>query len=266
MRRKPPTAVPPRSACGCSPQWFSSPGSSTQQQPAPSSSESWETAPCCGAVDVCRIRRRELHFALASALPGPSAASDQRARSAYEEGIEELSELYYRGYVPFLINPDYYWTYGSVAVSDLEDISRTATQIAAGDSQAQARYCAVLFDKAVAPLRDRSGQPLQGSDPSKLGTPAFTSERFDVYLLGHRDRCWLVTHLEFRHGAGSLWRPCPRVPRTDVGVHAHVTPGQWEPRDPHFTEEFVDHIDDFGSVVDVFVAHQLGVRGLFWMR
>ena len=96
---------------------------------------------------------------------------------------EELSELYYRGYVPFLINPDYYWTYGSVAVSDLEDISRTATQIAAGDSQAQARYCAVLFDKAVAPLRDRSGQPLQGSDPSKLGTPAFTSERFDVYLL-----------------------------------------------------------------------------------
>lgn len=95
----------------------------------------------------------------------------------------ELSELYYRGYVPFLINPDYYWTYGSVAVNDLEDISRAATQVVAGEPTAQDRYCAVLFDKSVAPLRDRSGQLLQGSDPSKLGAPAFTSDRFDVYLL-----------------------------------------------------------------------------------
>ena len=83
----------------------------------------------------------------------------------YEEGIEELSELYYRGYVPFLISPDYYWTYGSVAVSDRGHLTYRHPNCCWG-LWLQARYCAVLFDKAnLRRYETAVANRCKGSDP-----------------------------------------------------------------------------------------------------
>jgi hypothetical protein len=103
------------------------------------------------------------------------------------------ADFYYRGYVPYLIAPDYSWTYGAISRDALDKLDALAGGDPAPSDAALEPYCAVLFDKleAAGVMIDaemENGGPQPGSDPSRLGEPDFIGERFDVYLLGSQPR------------------------------------------------------------------------------
>ncbi len=92
---------------------------------------------------------------------------------------------HYRGYVPYLINPDIPWSYGSVSpeqLTRLRSIPSTLTRTSVG-ALSSTGYCAVLFDKAVAAADSAVGGALPGRNVDVLGSPEYESRRFNVYRL-----------------------------------------------------------------------------------
>lgn len=101
--------------------------------------------------------------------------------------LKDLTRFYYRSYLPYLIAPTYFWSYGSVNADDLARVDDLAAQVQREGSAALAAadvpYCAVLFDREAAMNLDRKRRPLPGSDVTRLGAPGFSNDRFDVFLL-----------------------------------------------------------------------------------
>lgn len=98
----------------------------------------------------------------------------------------EAEQLMYRGFVPYLINPSFSWSFGSWTPKGKTTLDRLP--VALDDTSraelGSAGFCAVLYDKLLAgtaPSRDV--QNLQGLKVEKFGPPSFTSPRYDVYLL-----------------------------------------------------------------------------------
>ena len=92
-------------------------------------------------------------------------------------------QYYYRGYVPYLIAPDFTWTYGAVAPSAIAQLDGIADSSMGRNDPSLRPFCAVMYDRqAGAELREE-GEPLPGSDVSTLGQADFSGERVDVFLL-----------------------------------------------------------------------------------
>ncbi|NQU37775.1 MAG: hypothetical protein HQ526_09320, partial [Actinobacteria bacterium] len=108
---------------------------------------------------------------------------------------KDLPRFYYRGYIPYLLAPDFGWTYGAVAPSAITVLDDIASSTLKPDDPALDPFCAVLFDKEAAAVLRQLGEPLPGSDVATLGEPLpgsnvetlgkpnFSNERFELYLL-----------------------------------------------------------------------------------
>lgn len=92
-------------------------------------------------------------------------------------------EFYYRGYVPYLMAPEYAWTYGAVSKGALTRLDEIGGGVTSRDAGVLEPFCAVLFDQGEATGLLVDGQLQPGSDVSGLGVPDFTGDRFEVYLL-----------------------------------------------------------------------------------
>ena len=93
---------------------------------------------------------------------------------------------YYRGVVPYLIAPNYYWSYGSWIPKARSTLNGLHTTLTAQDvnSLKAAGFCAVLFDKSLAAQLIAGGMASkEGMIPGALGSPDYPSNRFDAYLL-----------------------------------------------------------------------------------
>ncbi|MEI8082290.1 MAG: hypothetical protein WCI74_10650, partial [Actinomycetes bacterium] len=110
---------------------------------------------------------------------GPKG-STTKARQEYNE------QFYYRGYYPYLLATDYFWSIGSYysgAKTALNAVGTTLTP-AAADKLASAGFCAILYDKKLAA---RPGaKALEGSAIAGMPAPDFVSPRYDVFLLAKR--------------------------------------------------------------------------------
>jgi len=95
----------------------------------------------------------------------------------------ERPRFYYRGYIPFLLAPNYTWTYGAVSPQVIAEIEEIADSSLTPGDPALDPFCAVLFDKEAGEILRSEGEPLPGNDVGSLGTPDFANERFEVYLL-----------------------------------------------------------------------------------
>lgn len=95
-------------------------------------------------------------------------------------------EIYYRGYYPYLIAPDYFWSIGSYVRSQAETnaITRLGTTLTGAGlaSLKQAGFCAVLYDEKLAevPKAEKLAGVKRAED---LPAPALRSNRYDLYLL-----------------------------------------------------------------------------------
>ena len=101
------------------------------------------------------------------------------------DGSPESITYFYRGFVPYILNPQGKWSFGAAAGTDSDLLMRSLPPVAGAVEFAAlkaAGYCAVLYDKQYSNwVQTRSldwhAQSLSGVSPS------WTSERFDVYLL-----------------------------------------------------------------------------------
>ena len=99
---------------------------------------------------------------------------------------ENMSDYYYRGYVPYLMAPDFSWSFGDTSPDSFRGPTATLPTTV-GDAQLatlrENGYCAVLYDKSFSKLSTENmanipGQSLEVSRPADFG-----SARYDVYLL-----------------------------------------------------------------------------------
>lgn len=94
-----------------------------------------------------------------------------------------ISELLYRGYIPYLIAPEYKWSFGDAFAEKTTPTVRLPKNV--GESEvallSAKKYCAILFDKFLAQSILDRGVELPGSTISEAIKPVFESERYSVY-------------------------------------------------------------------------------------
>ena len=115
--------------------------------------------------------------------PVPRAIMNTTTDAARAE-IER--EIYYRGYYPYLIAPDYFWSIGSYVRGQRDSNAITSlgsTLTASGLASLKAAgFCAVMYDQQLAevPKAEKLAGVRRASD---LPAPDSRSYRYDLYLL-----------------------------------------------------------------------------------
>jgi hypothetical protein len=93
--------------------------------------------------------------------------------------------FYYRPFVPYLIAPEFYWSYGSwngETDNGLNDVPVAMTDSSLLKIKQQG-FCAVLYDQELAALAREKKVPLEGRDLAVKTKPDFAEGRYSVYLL-----------------------------------------------------------------------------------
>ena len=91
-----------------------------------------------------------------------------------------IDNLYYRGFIPYLIAPDYFWTYTSWhpgAVNGLQSISTELTDDAI-DALAAEGFCAILYDHTLGDAAAALNIDLAGRNLVSLRKPNYSDARF----------------------------------------------------------------------------------------
>jgi len=101
------------------------------------------------------------------------------------DGSEEAIEYFYRGFVPYLLNPDGRWSFGAPAGTQSDLLMRSLPMDVGGDSLdllAESGYCAVLFDNEYSQwLQRRGGEWSAMRIPDSV--PVWENVRFAVFDL-----------------------------------------------------------------------------------
>jgi hypothetical protein len=141
-----------------------------------------------GVVDSAEVAERgAVEFVRAQGPPCPTlqlpVTNGVEIRTKTELTIADTA---YRGYVPYLLAPDLYWSYGSVSADQLAKL-RKIPKILPTDASKELRaqgYCAVLFDSFLASELPKKQEKLPGMDVASLGAPDYDGGRFQVFELG----------------------------------------------------------------------------------
>jgi hypothetical protein len=100
---------------------------------------------------------------------------------------EHWSDTYYRGLVPFLMEPNISWSFGDYLRANradyLDDLGPQLTSPHVSSIQ-RTGFCFILFDKKLSAISREYSLDLPGTSLEGLFlAPSFSSERFDVYSL-----------------------------------------------------------------------------------
>lgn len=101
------------------------------------------------------------------------------------DGTELSITYYYRGFVPYLLNPEGHWSFGAALGTASDTLLRSLpATVEMPDLLAlrSAGYCAVLYDNEYAEWVRTRGMEWPGEATRGL-VPDWSGERFDVYLL-----------------------------------------------------------------------------------
>ena len=95
-------------------------------------------------------------------------------------------DIVYRGLIPYVMEPDWYWSLGSNPTGDTAGLAALPTVVSDAEliALADQGYCAVLYDKELARAAiDQDDTELPGRDLGEIRDPDFVSGRYSVYLL-----------------------------------------------------------------------------------
>lgn len=98
-----------------------------------------------------------------------------------------VEAIYYRPFIPYLVNPSYYWSFGSWLPKGRTTLDKLPATLVGSDREtlAAAGFCAVLYDRDLAVAAKKTLPPvaLQGAEVSALGKPDYENERYSVFML-----------------------------------------------------------------------------------
>jgi hypothetical protein len=112
-------------------------------------------------------------------FPLPRALPKDVIDTAYVQG------LYYRPFIPYVMAPEFYWSYGSwnpSAKNRMQDLNRTLDD-ADLEYLKSGGFCAVLYDTRLADVAKTGGKKLEGRDLRVTIPPSYSNERYQVFLL-----------------------------------------------------------------------------------
>jgi hypothetical protein len=94
-------------------------------------------------------------------------------------------DIVYRGLIPYIMLPDWYWSLGSWTAGGSTGFSTLppAFDAATFATLRDRGFCAVMFDKQLSESARSQGIQLEGMELSGVSKPAFESDRYQVYLL-----------------------------------------------------------------------------------
>lgn len=97
---------------------------------------------------------------------------------------EDAGQLAHRGFVPYLMAPEYMWSFGTVS-GKKSSIDRLPNRVTPTDTAALAKdgVCAILYDQQLATAAVTRSAKIPGTNVTELGKPAFASPRYQVFLL-----------------------------------------------------------------------------------
>lgn len=129
---------------------------------------------------------RVVDFLTANLSPCPVAQLPVDSSPNEVMWIKEFGEVGYRGYVPYVLAPEFFWSYGGDATADT-----TVPTAKIGDNVTDATltqlqtagFCAVLFDGRMSALAVENGIPLPGLRLATTLTPTFQDSRYSLYIL-----------------------------------------------------------------------------------
>jgi hypothetical protein len=149
--------------------------------------DSRQLAPVLPANASARPEAQAVDFLRTALKPCPVAQLPQDGFPTPRVNTSESAAagLGYRGFVPYLMAPDFSWTFGSWVPGKKAGLNLIPDQLEPGNLNdlAGQGFCAILFDKALSLAATNAGVPLEGRDPSRLSEPDFDSDQFSVYLL-----------------------------------------------------------------------------------
>jgi hypothetical protein len=97
-----------------------------------------------------------------------------------------LDPRLYRGWVPYIIEPDFFWTAGVYDPNDPTSGLGALPVVLDNAVLAQLRadgYCALVFDKTVSERAIETSTLIEGRELGSLPRPDFEDDRFAIYLL-----------------------------------------------------------------------------------
>lgn len=97
----------------------------------------------------------------------------------------DFIDYYYRGFVPYLLNPDGTWSFGSMQATAGDTALRalpTTLDAAQLTALHDMGFCAVLFDRDYAAWTKGSGKPWPAQETAGI-SPEWSDARFDVFAL-----------------------------------------------------------------------------------
>jgi hypothetical protein len=100
-----------------------------------------------------------------------------------------IGDLYYAGFVPYLMAPDFFWSYTSWSPGALNGLVEIGTVLDEEDlgRLAERGFCAILFDGELSRIAQEAGIDIEGRDLSIELTPDFADDRFRVFRLRQDD-------------------------------------------------------------------------------
>lgn len=100
--------------------------------------------------------------------------------------IKEFGEVGYRGYVPFILAPEFFWSYWGDATADtVVPTASVGTEVTDPTLEylRDNGYCALLFDSRMSALAVSNDVTLPGLLLNTPATPEFRDDRCSLYIL-----------------------------------------------------------------------------------
>jgi hypothetical protein len=96
----------------------------------------------------------------------------------------EIQNYMYRGIVPYLMLPNFNWSYGFYNQESIKILSYLKIQLTKSDKEiiGSFDYCGVLFDKNLSKFIQEKNIEIEGTQIIDWGVPEFENDRFSFYV------------------------------------------------------------------------------------
>lgn len=152
--------------------------------------DTWQTPPTYPVAATALPEHAALTFLTATEPPCPVAQLPQDGMPFVRTPppSENQGRYYYRGLMPYLIAPQYFWSIGGWEPEGGTALNALSTDLTEADLRdlKEQGFCAVLYDVRLAEAAVASATPLEGRDRASKLRADFNSPEYAVYLLDGR--------------------------------------------------------------------------------
>lgn len=107
------------------------------------------------------------------------------SRVPWAQSYQTHDDFLYRGFLPYILAKDYFWTFGDSTSAKASSVSKLKEVVESEEFSAlkAAGFCAVLYDKKLAQFVSDNQVSLPGREIDTTDAPTFENERYELFIL-----------------------------------------------------------------------------------